>query len=99
MKEIIQHIENQEYEEAIRLVDETLLENPNKLELLCAKAEVLKKTNKFIDAINLYINIIEKHPDYKKAQIEKDLLHVVMVQDNKDIFACTNLYDDPWEIM
>ncbi len=99
MKQILEYIESQEYEKAFVLVDKLLKESPDTLELLCARAEVLKKLNKFSDAVNQYIQIIEKYPDYKKAQVEKDLLHTVMVQDNKDIFACTNLHDDPWEIM
>lgn len=99
MKQILKHIESQEYEKAFDLVDKLLKESPDTLELMCAKAEILKKQNKFPAAVNQYIHIIEKHPDYKKAQVEKDLLHTVMVQDNKDIFACTNLHDDPWEIM
>ncbi len=99
MKEILKHIENQKYQEAFDLVEELLKNKPENLEILCAKAEILKKLNKFSDAVNQYIQIIEKYPDYKKAQVEKDLLHTVMIQDNKDIFACTNLHDDPWEIM
>jgi len=99
MNTIKEFIENQKYQEAYDRVEELLKESSEELELLCAKAEVLKKLNKFTDAINVYIHIIDKNPDYKKAQVEKDLLHVVMLQDNKDIFACTNLHDDPWEIM
>ena len=96
IKELIEH---HKYEDAYNRVEELLTEKPEELELLCLKAELLKKLNKFPDAVNIYIKIIEKYPDYKKAQVEKDLLHVVMLQDNKDIFACTNLHDDPWEIM
>ncbi len=96
MKQILKYIESQEYEKAFVLVTESLESQPDKLELLCAKADILKKLNRFTDAINVYINIIEKFPEYKKAQVEKDLLHTVMLQDNKDIFACTNLHDDPW---
>jgi len=99
MNTIKELLENQKYQEAYDRVEQLLKESPEKLELLCAKAESLKKLNKFSDAVNQYIRIIEKYPDYKKAQVEKDLLHIVMVQDNKDIFACTNLHDDPWEIM
>ena len=96
MEKIKELIEKQEYQDAFDRTEILLKEQPEDLELLCMKADILKKLNKFTDAINLYIVIIDKYPDYKKAQVEKDLLHVVMLQDNKDIFACTNLHDDPW---
>ena len=99
MKKIIEYIENKQYQEGFDLAEELLKEKPEDLELLCAKAELLKYLNKLSDAVNLYIKIIELYPDYKKAQVKKDLLHTVMVQDNIDIFASTNLFDDPWEIM
>ena len=47
-----------------------------------------------INILELLISIL-----IKKAQVEKDLLHNVMLQDNLDIFASTNLFDDPWEII
>ena len=99
MKEIITHIENKQYQEGYNLVEKMLSEKPEELEFLCVKAELLKYLDRLSDAVNLYIRIIELYPDYKKAQIKKDLLHTVMIQDNIDIFASTNLYDDPWEIM
>jgi Tfp pilus assembly protein PilF len=99
MKKILDYIEKQEYEKAMILVEEALNKTPDVLELMCAKAEILKKQNKFTDAVNQYIRVIEKHPEHKKAQIEKDLLHTVMLKDNLDIFASTNLFDDPWEII
>ena len=99
MNTIKELIENQKYQEAYDRVEKLLKESPEELELMCAKAEILKKQNKFTDAVNQYIRVIEKHPEHKKAQIEKDLLHTVMLKDNLDIFASTNLYDDPWEII
>jgi len=96
MNKVKELIELQKYQDAYDRVEDLLKEKSEDLELMCMKTEILKKLNRFTDAINLYINIIEKHPNYKKAQVEKDLLHVVMLQDNKDIFACTNLHDDPW---
>jgi len=96
MEKVQELIKEQSYQEAFDLLEKLLKSKPEDLDLLCAKADVLKKQNKFTDAINQYINIIEMYPDHKKAQIEKDLLHTVMLQDNKDIFACTNLHDDPW---
>ncbi len=96
MNTIKELIDNQKYQEAYDLVEKELIKKTDNLELLCAKADILKKLNKFTDAINIYINIIEKFPEHKKAQVEKELLHTVMLQDNKDIFACTNLHNDPW---
>ena len=99
IKKIIELIDNKAYDKAFEFVEKALLENHDKLELLCAKAEILKYLDKLSEAVNLYIKIIELYPDYKKAQIKKDLLHTVMIQDNIDIFASTNLFDDPWEII
>jgi len=99
MEDILKLIENNKHQEALDKIEKLLLTKPDNRELLCAKAEVLKNQNKFVEAVNLYIIIIEKYPDYKKAQIKKDLLHTVMIQDNIDIFASTNLFDDPWEII
>lgn len=97
LETIRQKLNAPEYDQALILVEEALLEQPENLEFLCAKAEVLKKLNQFTKAVNQYIRILELYPDYKKAQVEKDLIHIVMLQENKDFFECTNLFDDPWE--
>ena len=99
MDTIKQLIDEKKYEEALSLIDQNLKQQPDKLEYLCAKADLMKKQNRLTDAINVYIHIIEKYPEYKRAQVEKDLIHTVLLQDNKDIFACTNLHDDHWDIM
>ena len=63
MKEILELINDKKYDEALNLVEIELKVKSNNLELMCARAEILKKQNKFTDAVNQYIRIIDKHPN------------------------------------
>ncbi|MBN2668243.1 MAG: tetratricopeptide repeat protein [Bacteroidales bacterium] len=95
-EDITAFIQNEQYLEAEKLVEEALAHDVDNLELLFLKADVLKKLQLKSEAVNLYNYILSIDPDNKRAEVERDLIHMIMLQENIDKFECTNLYDDPW---
>lgn len=97
MLEKIKTLINQEaYQEAFELVELHLEAHAEDLEYMYLKADLYKKLQKTSAAVNLYNHILEIDPEQKRAEVERDLVHMIMLQENKDFFECTNLFDDPW---
>ena len=93
---IEQHIEKEQYDEALSLVEQALEVNPKDIEVLFLKATINKKLGKSAAAVNTFNHILEIEPDNKRAEVERDLIHMIMIQENNDKFESTNMYDDPW---
>ena len=96
MKEIDQLIDNEEYESAFEIINKKLEEHIDDIKLLFYKALLLQKTGSSADAINLYHKILEMDPNNKEAKVNIELIQSIFRHSNKDIFACTNLHNDPW---
>jgi len=96
MKEIDQLIEAEKYDDAFDFINQKLAEDTQNTEFMFYKALLLQKTGKFADAINLYNKLLEIEPENKEAQINIEMMQTIFRHSNKDIFACTNLHNDPW---
>ncbi len=95
-EEIKNCINQQQYDEALRLVEVLLDSEPLNADYLCLKADINKKKGLWGDALNQYNKILEHYPEHQQAQIEKGMIQSIFNLSNIDIFDCTNLYDDPW---
>lgn len=89
-------IDKEGYQEAFDLVEAHLESHADDLEYMYLKADLYKKLQKTSNAVNYYNHILEIYPEQKRAEVERDLVHMIMLQENKDFFECTNLFDDPW---
>jgi tetratricopeptide (TPR) repeat protein len=89
-------IKSEAYEEALEYIESILSKDAENIDILYLKADLCKKTQKTSEAVNIYNHILELKPDEKRAEVERDLVHIVMLQENNDKFESTNLYDDPW---
>lgn len=96
IQKIEDFIAKENYKVAFEQVEKALLKDEDNIELLSLKAMIYKKLGRFSEAINLYNSILEKYPDNKKVEVERDLIRNSLLLNNIDIFDCTNLYDDPW---
>jgi tetratricopeptide (TPR) repeat protein len=89
-------IENEKYTEALEILDKALEQDAKQIDLLFYKANINQKLGKTANAVNIYTQILEFEPENKRAEIERELIHMIMLQENNDKFESTNLYDDPW---
>jgi Flp pilus assembly protein TadD len=96
MKDIDQLIDAEKYEEAFDFINQKLNENSQNTEFMFYKALLYQKTGEFANAINLYNKLLEIEPNNKEAQINIEMMQTIFRHSNKDIFACTNLHNDPW---
>ncbi len=93
---IEQHIDAEQYDKALDLIEQALDKNAQDIEVLFLKATINKKLGKSASAVNTFNQILEIEPDNKRAEVERDLVHIIMLQENSDKFESTNMYDDPW---
>jgi len=81
---------------ALELTNNALKKNRSK-ELLLLRAEIYQTMNQNTNAINDYIDIIKKYGADEEVENRKKILETIVGMTQLDIFACTNLHNDPWD--
>ena len=66
-------------------------------ELLLLRAEIYQTMNKNTDAINDYIDILKTYGADEEVENRKKFIETIVGMTQLDIFACTNLHNDPWD--
>lgn len=61
------------------------------------QAEICQKLNKNIDALNIYIELLQDFGADKAIENKKLFLENIIQTSQLDIYACTNLHLDPWD--
>ncbi len=59
-------------------------------------AHLFQQLGEYGEGINTCNKILKQNPDYKKAKALKDLLTELLKFTQLDIYAATNLWNDPW---
>ena len=73
-----------------------LKNEPDKIVLLQARAELYKKLQKFGLAINDYQTILSLDKTNQQAQVQTEQLLTILKYQNTDIFESPNTNFDPW---
>lgn len=73
-----------------------LKNEPDKIGLLLARAELYKKLQKFGLAINDYQTILSLDENNQQAQVQTEQLLTILKYQNTDIFESPNTNFDPW---
>ena len=74
-----------------------LLKNKKTREGLILRAEIYEALTKNTDAINDYIEILKLYGKDEEIENRKKFLETIVSMTQLDIYACTNLHNDPWD--
>jgi len=89
-------LEQEDYTAAENLLNETLKDEPENVDILLSRAKLYRQLQKFTDAFNDLQYILKLSPEHTEA---KSLLHLtqdILRYQKIDIYASTNLNYDPW---
>lgn len=89
-------IESESYKEAERIVNEALQKTPDNTDLLLVRAKLYRQIQRFSEAINDLQQVLKLAPDHHEARNLLELTHDILRYQKLDIYACTNLHNDPW---
>ena len=70
--------------------------NKEDTQSLLQLAKTYKKLNQLVDAVNIYITILEFEPENQEAIYEKSVTQAIVNQSQLDIYSCINTHMDPW---
>lgn len=85
----------QDFEKAIKLLNERIEQQPEPIELLELRGDVYYLMQKFGDALNDF-NTILKQTENKDVKAKVEMVKQILRFQNLDIFESTNLNLDPW---
>ena len=66
-------------------------------DLLKMRLSVHQKLGKHTQAINDCILLLKHFGDSEEIRLQKQHLETIVAADQLDIYACTNLHNDPWD--
>jgi len=89
-------IENEAYSKAQRILDEAIKEHPDDVRLLLNRAKLFRQLQKFGDAFNDLQAILKLDPEHLEAKKFLNLTRSILQGQQLDIYASTNLNNDPW---
>jgi tetratricopeptide (TPR) repeat protein len=89
-------IEQENYQEALNLIDKNLEKYPDEPEFFLEKGKLLKHLQKFGDALNNFKKVLNIDPDHKEAKNLHTLVQDILRYQQLDIYSSTNLSNDPW---
>lgn len=88
--------EEEKFDDAIELLNNSLASNQNDIDILLKKAFLLKQMQKFGEALNTLKQIIDYEPGNEEAINLRDMIMDILRFQQMDIYASTNLSNDPW---
>ena len=89
-------LENGDLKELVSVLKKDIETNNKDIESLLQLAQIYKKLNELVNAVNIYITVLEIDPENQEAIYEKSVTQSIVNQSQLDIFACTNTHMDPW---
>ncbi len=88
--------ENGDLNELVSNLKKYIEVNKEDSESLLQLAKTYKKLNRLVDAVNIYITILEFEPKNQEAIYEKSVTQAIVNQSQLDIYSCINTHMDPW---
>ena len=95
-RKLSEMIEKESYKEAERLLNNALRDTPDDPGLFLARAKLYRQIQRFSEAINDLQHVLKLDPDHREAGNLLELTHDILRYQKLDIYACTNLHNDPW---
>ncbi|MBN2747261.1 MAG: hypothetical protein JXR34_11095 [Bacteroidales bacterium] len=83
-------------EKALVQIDTMLKENPTK-ELFMLRMNAHQKLNNLTEAVNDCIDILRIYGSDAFVENQKAYFETIISHSQLDIYACTNLHNDPWD--
>jgi len=96
IEEIEKRLKNREEEKALNLIEDHLKAFPEDAEVLFKYYEILFSNNHLPQARNVLIRLMKIKPDDEQFKARLSMLHEIMRFQERDIYASTNLNNDPW---
>lgn len=96
IEEVTELMENEEYSEAKSLLDNAIKEQPENAVLLLNRAKLFRHLQNFSEAFNDLQFILKIDPNHKEAKNLLKLTQEILQCQQLDIYASTNLNNDPW---
>lgn len=94
--EIKEDIRNKEFEKAISKLNASIGSDLKKLELLVLRADLFYTLQRFSDALNDYNKVLKIEKENKLIISKVEMIKQILKFEAVDIFASTNLNNDPW---
>ncbi len=94
IKNIKELIDNGKAQEAEKLLDEIF--KADNIEELKEIIYLYQRIGKYGKAINVCNRVLEQEPDNKTVAKQKEFLTEILKFTQLDIYASTNLHNDPW---
>ena len=88
--------ENGDLNELVSNLKKYIEVNKEDSKSLLQLAKTYKKLNRLVDAVNIYITILEFEPKNQEAIYEKSVTQAIVNQSQLDIYSCINTHMDPW---
>jgi tetratricopeptide (TPR) repeat protein len=82
--------------EAVALLDKEIKARPDDEDLFFWRAELFYKLNRYGQAMNDYMRVLELNPSHKEAAGKIDIIKTILRYHNTDIYASPNTDMDPW---
>jgi len=96
IEEVDERLQNRQTEEALEIIQNHLKKYPNDKQVLFKHYEVLLSFNRLPHARNVLNKMVKLFPDDKEVRSRLLMLTEIMRFEEKDIYASTNLNNDPW---
>jgi hypothetical protein len=74
-----------------------LLKDGNDEKALHLRLRIHQKLGKHTQAINDCILLLKYFGENEEIQLQKQHLETIVRADQLDVYACTNLHNDPWD--
>ncbi len=85
-----------ETEDLLSEITELIAQLPGQEDIYFARAELFYKLNRYGEAINDYMRVLEINPENREAAGKIDILKTILRFHNTDIYANPNTDMDPW---
>jgi len=92
----LEKLENNNLQELVSLLKSHIDTNKEDIESLLQLAQTYKKLNELVNAVNIYITVLEIDANNEEAIYEKEATQSIVAQSQLDIYSCLNTHMDPW---
>ena len=95
-KKVSQLVESGDFEKALKIIDNHIEKESKNPELYLEKGKLLKHLQRFTEAINCFQKVLSLKPNYHEALNLRNMAQDILRFQQIDIYASTNLTNDPW---
>lgn len=94
--EIEKLIRDREFDKALNLINNQISSDADNIELYIIRGDFFYIQQKFPNALNDYNKVLKKDKNNKLIMSKVEMIKEILKFEAVDIFASTNLNNDPW---